>query len=306
MLLPPLTDPEACAEKRSDPQWVANVCAFFEQRLGLEGPAVPLPTSSAVLARFGESVLKLYFPIQADEARREEQLLTQLTGQLPIDTPALVDKGEVNLWRYHVTTAVPGQPLTAVWGDASRENRIALGRELGCALADLHRLRPPGPLALTWPVWSRVRVAGAIDQHRRGGCPRHLLEQLPGFLHFADLSVGRRGIGLVHTAISPEHLKVERRGEHWSLCGLFGFADAQVAPLDYEFGPVGIHFGAGDAEVFGAVLDAYGLDATEPELARRLFAMALIHPRSSLGAWITPDLDGATLEALASRWFATR
>lgn len=305
MLLPPVTDPEKCASLRRDPAWVARVCAHFEKRLGLAGPAEPYPGGSAVSARFGDVVLKLFFPMQTKQAAREAAVHELLAPRLTLETPELLEQGTEDGWPYLVTSVVSGSDLAERWPALPVQARVALGRQIGQALAELHAQRPPGSLAVTWPVWSRVQMMGAMDQHRRGGCPPPLLEQIPAYLEGADLEVGPRGLALLHTAVRPEHLVVREGPQGWALAGLIGFAGAMVAPRDYEFGPVGLDLGHGQPDVLRAILGAYGIGDLPTALRRRLFAMALIRTDADLGRWLTeqPAARGTTLEALADHWF---
>lgn len=306
MLLPPVTDPEQCAELRRDPAWVERVCAYFETELDLTGPAVVYPTGSGVSARFGDVVLKLFFPTQAPQATREASVHSLLCEQLSLETPRLVEQGSNSGWPWLLTSVVGGNDLGQMWPTLDQDTRVGLGRQIGLAVKELHAQRPPGDLAVTWPVWSRVQVAGAIDRHRRGGCPETLLAGIDAYLARADLGVGQRGIGLVHTAVRPEHLVVQPSDDGWALTGLIGFANPMVAPVDYEFGPIGVDLARGDRAVLGAILEAYGIEPDEPDLPARLFAMALIHSEADLGGWLAriPDRHADDLDALAHFWFS--
>ncbi len=303
-LLPPAPDPEQREALRGDREWVTQVCARFEARLGLPGPGTPLPGDSAVVARFDDIVLKLFFPSQRRDAHREARVLERLEGQLPVRTPRLLDHGEDTGWPYLVISALPGEDLSQVLPMIPDEQRLRLYGDLGEVLDALHRQPPIGELALVWHVWTRVQIAGAFDRHRRGRCPPHLLEELPGFLEGSDLTTGPRGVGLLHGDVQAGHLRVEQRAGRWELCGLVDFSSAVVGPVDFEYGILGVQLAGGNPEALAAVLGPGQIRTDEAGLSRRLFAMALIHRSANLGTWLRQcHPEGRTLRELARYWF---
>ncbi|HHO53432.1 MAG TPA: aminoglycoside phosphotransferase family protein [Deltaproteobacteria bacterium] len=304
MMLPALPHPDAYGALRRDPAWLAQVAAWFRLQLGLPDPGVPYPNGSSVVVRYGPVVLKLFCPTDRAHARTEALVLQQLFSALPVETPRLIDLGEVEGWPWVLMSTLPGDDLSQRWAELTPSDRLSLAAELGELLAALHAQRPPGELAIAWPVWSAAQASSAVDQHRRGGCPPPLLEQLPAFLERADLSVGPRGLALLHTEVMREHLKVHRHGDRWRLCGLFDLEPAMVAPVDYEFASVGLFFSSGDRTLLRRVLSSWGVDPLDEALTHRLFALALIHRYANLAFWMRHTrTEGSDLEQLAQRWF---
>lgn len=299
-----LTRLDTCEALRQDPGWLAEITTWFQAGLRLPDPGVPYPNGSAVVIRYGPVVLKLFCPADRAHAQAEALVLQQLHGALPVETPRLIRVGEEAGWPWVLMSALPGEDLSALWAQLSPSDRLDLAAQLGELLAALHTQRPPGSLAVAWPVWSAAQVSSAVDQHRRGGCPPGLLEQIPAFLQRADLSVGSRGLALLHTEVMREHLKVHRHGDRWRLCGLFDFEPAMVGPVDYEFASVGLFFSSGEPALLRRVLTARGVAPLDEALTHRLFALALVHRYANLAFWMRhTHVQGDDLQQLALRWF---
>ncbi len=304
MLFPPVSHDDTFEALRQDPRWVDRIVRWFQEELGLRDPGGPSPGGSVLVVRYGPVVLKLFPPTDQAHAETEATILQRLRGNLPTETPELIARGEQEGWPWVLMSTLPGEDLSDRWPGLSRSDRRSLARQLGETLRALHGQPPPGQLVVSWPVWAAAQRSSAIDQHRRGGCPPQLLEQLPGYLQDADLSVGERGLALLHTEVMREHLKVRRVGERWRLCGLFDFEPAMVAPVDYEFASVGLFFSSGDPVLLRDVLAGWGVHAPGEQLTHRLFALALIHRYANLALWMRrTGFQHTDLRVLATHWF---
>jgi hygromycin-B 7''-O-kinase len=280
--------------------------------LGLGAPGVVLfqTGSLPVYAAGREHVLKLYPPQHAGEAGPERSVLEQLRGALPVATPVVVAAGEVDGWRYLVTTRVPGTPLDEAWPLLSADDQVAVCAQAGRVLAALHaidvrELSVPRP---SWPELVKGQADRSVDAQRSLGTPAYWLDQIPRFLETAALPLDARPV-LLHTEIMRAHLFVERGASGWSLTGIVDLEPAMIGAAEYEFAAVGLFLTCGNAAALHALLRAYGY--AEPELGlplqRRFLAYALLHRYSNLRRYLEtlPPPEGVTtLDGLATWWWA--
>lgn len=270
-----------------------------------------LPGGSLPVIGLGpRAVVKLFPPCYADEARREADVLGALGGVLSVPTPTLLAVGVCDGWRYVVMSRLPGALWSTVDDRLSARDRLALARVLGQATAELHQ-RPatfdwPGR---DWPPFIRAQRAGAAARQARMGLDPGLVKQIEPFLaQHLDPFVGQEPIALLHTEIMREHLFIEQASRGWRASGLFDFEPARLGRPEYDLASVGLFVAAGDASIFHAFLDGYGLpsSARNPALQRRCLGWALVHEYSNLPWYLRrlPPTGGAdTLDALARRWW---
>ena len=265
--------------------------------------------SLPVYAVGGGHVLKLYPPCFAGESDTESAALVALAGRLPVETPELVARGELDGWRYLLMTRLPGESLAARWTDLSPADRLGLAATLGECLAVLHELDAsevavPRP---DWPGFVAEQSAGCVDRQRARGLDEDWVAQIPGFLASVDLETSSTA-ALLHTEVMREHLLVasDAAGRP-RLSGLFDFEPAMIGAPEYELASVGLFVTCGDAGLLRALLGAYGSPEPGRPLQRRLMAYALLHRYSDLSWYlerIPPEPGAATLDDLAARWWA--
>lgn len=284
-------------------------------------------------------VLKLYPPFEHLERNREAAALHAAEGRLSIPTPGVRGAGEIEGWAYLLMDRLRGRSLAEVWPILGRADRQRLAAQLGEALAALHAIRGPelDPLVIDWPAFVEDQRATAVERQRSRGLEERWCEQIPDFLdRFLPLR-GRPGDGrlapggtrghaggpgspgvdfldrapadtLLHTEIMQEHLLVEPDPGGWRLSGLFDFEPAMVGAREYEFVAVGLFVSGGEAEVFRAVLSAYGPAQAwlVGNLPARLMAWCLLHRYSHL-RWflerVPPPERARRLEDLAEAWW---
>lgn len=281
------------------------------QRHGLgPGARKRYGSGSMIVYAIGHAfVVKLFPPIYGEGARTEARVLEFLDGRLPVETPRLAAMGELDGWPYVVMAQLPGQDLSKVWRDVPPANRKHLAQELGELLTALHAL-PTDELTeldVGWDVWAASQRAEVVERQRLLGAPDAWVGQIPAFLDRIEWGAGPRGVGLLHTEIMREHLKVCCVRGRWRLCGLFDFEPAMVAPVDYEFASVGLFVARGERGLLRPLLEAYGFapDELDEALSERFLAMTLLHRYCNLKWYlgVLPPPPEPTLESMARSWW---
>ncbi|MEM8882663.1 MAG: aminoglycoside 3'-phosphotransferase/choline kinase family protein [Planctomycetota bacterium] len=297
--------PEIRSEAEADaflasPANKAAALGRLVDHLGWRDEARVPARGSAVVGVGHDEVLKLMVPIDAELSASEAACLAALDGALPVPTPKLLDRGELDGWPWIRMSRLPGEELVEVWPDLDAPSRIRLAEQLGRCLRALHELPAPDELPrVDWTCWVEARLGRLEAQQRSRGCPEELLHGLDEFVAGSDIGAGRET--WLHTEVMLEHLLVRRTDEGWELSGLIDFEPSWVGPQDYEFASVGLFVSRGDASVLGAVLRAVGIRPS----ARRLFSMAMLHRYANLG-WYHERLGGpSNVAEIAEAWFGT-
>ena len=267
--------------------------------------------SLPVYALGRELVLKLYAPYDHGEAEREARFLDVLDGRLPIATPTLHARGELDGWGYVLMGRLTGELLVTACSRIDHAELCALAADLGMALRTLHAIRDERLATdrVHWRALVGERRRSTLALQAKRGLSPEWLEQLPDFLdEECPLLENAADESPLHTEVMREHLFVERRNGSWVLSGLFDFEPSIVGPAEYDFSAVGLFVSCGERELLRHVLSAYGYGAHELDhaLERRFLAYALLHQYSNLSWYLSripPPAHVTELDALASHFF---
>ncbi|PRX48259.1 hygromycin-B 7''-O-kinase [Prauserella shujinwangii] len=273
------------------------------------GPLERFPDGSLPVYAAGEHLaLKLYPPEDAAEADTETTVLRVLERRLSVPTPAIVDTGAHEGWRYVLMRRLSGEHLDDVWPRLSATERLELAGRLGAVLAELHAVTDPAIATLgprDWSTFVAAQRASAADRQRELGLGEDWLARIPGFLARVDLGTPPRV--LLHTEFLREHLLLTHDGTRWTVTGLLDFEPAMRGAAEYEFVAVGIHLAGGDRAFLRRLLLSYGYSSGDlgEALAHRLLAYTLLHRYGNLRGYLErlPAPPRPTLEALSVTWF---
>ncbi len=306
--LPEIASPAAFDEllPRSE-RWL-DAIAELRRRHKLAGEFSQSARGSTVVFMSKQTCIKLHPPLPGYLAscRRELAALDRVADALPVPTPALVAEGELEGWRYFVSTRIAGRPLDRVWGETDAATRLRLAAALGEATRALHGLTGAAVARCSeaWETFRPSQRARCLEQERRKGLPAARLRALEEYLRRLDaIADDAPARGLLHTELGPSHVLVDEG----RITGIIDFGDVMVGDPEYDLAPVGMFITQGDRAAFRAFCLAYGLGPealADPDRVPRLMRHALLHRYGTL-AWYLEYLGPpeGSLPQLADRWF---
>ncbi len=300
-ILPELTDEASVDAWFEDESAVAEAITHVGRVRGREYRR--FARGSMLVLGDHEEVVKL-FPRNCIRFHATEwAALNTLDRALPVPTPEPREFFQLDGWHGIAMSRLAGQELAELWPKLAPAAKQDLGRQLGEALAVLHRLEAPAGIPrMDWPAWVATRRKTIVEMQRSRGCPEPWLDQVPGFLEESDLRPGP--VGWLHTEVMREHLLVREVDGHWRLSGLFDLEPSWVGPVDYELVAAGLFVAGGDSRVFRSILEGLGRAVT-PGLSARCLALTLMHRYCHL-PWYAqriPVPADAPLSDCAGAWF---
>ncbi len=227
-----------------------------------------------------ESWVVKTFTAQAErEFAVEKTLLRQLTLDSTLPAPHWLADGSIDGADYILMTQVPGQPLGKVWPSIPSAQHPRLAQKIGHLLRCLHQTDPE-PLRQV-----EQRHGGWTDFCRQHG-PQFrrdletmkflsgpLRRQIATFLDTEAAAYIDTGSALVHADIGPGHIYLDETENGWRVSGLIDFADAMLAPAEYEWTDGLLYLFPEDPALRWAVLAGYYADGGRPDnLERRCLA----------------------------------
>ena len=255
----------------------------------------PLSGGMNAVWRRGEHVLKQV--TDPSEAQAERRLLA--TVQLPVNTPTLIGVADHQGATWLLTSWLPGERLSQVWGALERQERTAVAEALGHALAALWATPVDGldkaPLGLA--DRPREVEAAVLRQLQFGLDPTHLhaLRALAGSQPLEG------DVVVTHADLHADQVLLGRGPRGWQVTGLLDFGDAVLAPRHYDLVSPFCDLLGPDRHLREALIDAAGL-AVDADWDRRMLALTLLHPWMDLQRLLRPGVHLAALSA----WLSAR
>jgi len=242
------------------------------------------------------AVVKIYAPFCHEDYAFEREIHVLLERTPELGAPRLIAHGQLtapgrstvrralessSAWPYVVLSFVPGEPIRDVRHELDDHNLLNIAEELGRRLRHLHTipLRTLSTLDVTRAGWQRytqqqiVRATAAL--RRETALPQHVIDQVPAFVNTVLAEQGTPELVLVSGDVTEDHVILQRCGNTWTISGLIDFADARVAPREYEW--VALWFSAlgRNTSSLGAFMKGY--DPTQA-LDRAFLRQAMAYP----------------------------
>jgi hygromycin-B 7''-O-kinase len=236
-------------------------------------------------------VIKIYPPCHRDQFNSELLVLQHIAGKLSIKTPIVQYQGEIENWPYLIMSQLEGQSLETLWETLEYSNKIIVIRELGLLIKEIHALSTMGLEAIDcdWKQWIERQLQHCSEQHRVTRLPRHLLQELPNYVH----PIKERLIKIKKSVIltgeyTPMNILVKRVNRIWRIHGLIDFGDAMLGAPEYDLLGPAAFLVQGDKQLLREFLLAYGYAENELTLtlSHQLMALLLLHRYSNLSAQI--------------------
>ena len=239
MSAPTLDVSEAEYRRRfAEPGFGLDLAEIVADRRRLPRPLVRKVEGSNLVFRAGEGPwLKICPPFWRDAFDAEVRVTEAVQGRLPAPAPAIIASGELEDWRYLVSTHVPGVQIQDVLPRLGEADLERIAAELGQFMAALHAVAVPG-FEREFGPWSRYldeRLAGARALHLSRGVEPARVDQIAAFL--AARAPALRALGrpvLIHADLTAEHVMLVETGGRWRLSGVLDLADAMIAPAELD------------------------------------------------------------------------
>ena len=300
----PVPANENFLERFRDPVWIEIGRQVFT-REGIAASQVVRSDQGESVVLFGDDgyVLKIYRPWKRG-FERESSALERLAGKLTVPIPDIVAAGELDGYRYLITTAVPGLTITRPeWLSLDRKIQIDLISQLAEILKTVHTLNVEG-IEFDWPGFVARNAAGAVDRQRSEGGNAEWIRSLPSYIE--------RNLPLVQTA--PPHvflhgdihfgnLRFNEENGRLKISGVFDFADSLAGSHEYDFIAPGVLMIQGQGDLQREFFRRYGYgdaDISE-ETRRRMMMLTILYEFSSLRRYaerLGPGSEKLTLAEL--------
>jgi len=238
------------------------------------------------------AVVKIYAPFCREDYAFEREIHVLLEGTPALGAPRLVAHGVLESstkWPYVVLSFVPGEPIREVRDDIDDRNLLNIAEELGHRLRHLHAiplsaLRTLDVTRAGWQRYTQQQIARTTAALRReNALPDRVINRIPEFVSTVLVEQGAPDLVLVSGDVTEDHVMLQRCGNTWAISGLIDFADARVAPREYEW--VALWFSALDRDVSSLKAFMKGYDPAQvPDEAflRQAMAYTFLHEFGAL------------------------
>ena len=296
--------PQEFVERFHDLVWIEIGHELFA-RSGVRVASITRSVQGESVVLLGDDryVLKIYRPWKRG-FDRETSALQWLDGGLPVATPKVVAVGELEGYKYLITTALPGRLMTrAEWLTLDRASQVSLVAHLAELFQALHGLDADG-IDFDWPAFVTTNAAGAVERQRSEGGNPEWVESLPAYIERNLLLVRTaRPHVLLHGDVHFGNLMVVEEGGRLKISGLLDFADSLRGLHEYDFLAPGVLMFQGQGDLQREFFRRYGYadaDINE-EMRRRMMMLTILYEFSSLRRYaerLSPEAMNLSLEEL--------
>ncbi len=248
-------------------------------------------------------VLKFFRPFRRC-FEREVDSLEFVAGKTIFKTPEIVHTGEIENFRYAVTTQIPGLSKTrADWLKLSEKAQTEFLSELATGFRQIHQLCP-ARFPCDWAAFVKDRAETFIERQIAHGVNQKIIESLPVFIEENLKLVPTNGKTVfMHSDVHLGNLRVFETEKGWQIAGLFDFADSRRGFFEYDFLAVGVLIIQGQGNLQREFFRSYGyadsdLDET---FRKRLMMLTMLYETSDLRRYalrLNPEAVNYSLEEL--------
>lgn len=274
------------ARVRADAEYWRPHVEDIAKRHGLSLGTYEPPLGDATNAVFfvGDAVVKIYTPFfHGRESKGMEPAALRAVGaDGAVVVPKVRATGELVAgskdwaWPYAVLTRVPGRLLEADWQAMPLPQRLGLLRDVGAAMAKIHKIPPTAELAdayrKLWPQGFQSFLSRQLEEFK--GHPELLGLPIADSVRDFQLPTSPPAWPMIlHGDIEPAHLF----HENGKLSGIIDFGDAKLGDPLYDFVAVRLSL-AGDEAHLQALFEGYGFDPRATDEGRaKLGLYTLLH-----------------------------
>lgn len=246
-------------------------------------------------------VIKIYIPNKNGLAREKTALETARTS---IKIPEIVAFGEIEEYKYLITTQIKGDSMTRdLWLKLHKREQIQILSELAEGLKQLHR-SDASKIDFNWNEFVIRQAKICFERQKSCGVNDKVLKELPVFLG-ENLKLLPPDLPQVflHGDVHFGNLRMKKLNGNWKVSGLFDFADSLKGFREYDFLAVGLLMiqGQGDLQrEFFRFFDYDDLEINET-MRRRLMLLTCFYEWSDLRRYavrLRPEAVDYSLEEL--------
>ncbi len=274
-----------------------------------------IPFASLQRAEQGESliflvderfVLKFYNPLRNGFEREK---LALRTAQTSLKLPEIVSFGEIEEYKYLITTQLEGELLTREnWLKLDRAEQIPILAQLAVGLKELHA-SSISEIDFDWRKFIEHQAATCFERQRACQVNGKLLAEIPKYLdeNLSLLPTDPKQVFL-HGDVHFGNLRLQKKGDRWRISGLFDFADSLKGFHEYEFLAIGVLMIQGQGDLQREFFRAYGYADSEIDegLRKRLMLLTMFYECSDLRRYavrLRPEaVDYSLLELERAIW----
>ena len=299
--LPTLDVSEAAYRRRfAEPDFGLDLAEVVADRCRLPRPLVRRVEGSNLVFRAGDGPwIKICPPYWRDAFDAEVRVTEAAQGRLPAPIPAIVESGELEDWRYLVSTHVPGVQIQEVLPSLGGAELERIAADLGQFMRAFHAVAVPG-FERQFGPWSRYldeRLAGARELHLSRGVDPARVDQIAALL--AARAPALRALGppvLIHADLTAEHVMLVESGGTWRLSGILDLADAMVAPAELDLISPILELFRGRRGPQRRLMAESGVQAIAEPASQALMAVALQHRFVHFDHWFAAEIGAGITE----------
>lgn len=227
-------------------------------------------------------VIKFYVPMKNAMTREKTALETARTN---LKIPEIVEFGEIENYKYLITTQIGGEAMTRVlWLELEKREQIQILSELAQGLKQLHG-SDAAKIDFDWNAFIAHQAKNCFERQKSCGVNDKVLNRLPAFLEESlKLLPPDLPQFFLHGDVHFGNLRLRKFDGQWEIAGLFDFADSLRGFREYDFLAVGVLMiqGQGDLQrEFFRFFDYADAEINET-MRRRLMLLTCFYEWSDL------------------------
>ena len=301
MSLPTLDVTEAAYRSRfAEPGFGLDLAEVVADRCRLPRPLVRKVEGSNLVFRAGDGPwLKISPPYWRDAFDAEVRVTEAVRGRLTATIPAIIESGELEDWRYLVSTHVPGVQIQSVLPSLGEDDLERIAGDLGQFMGAFHTVAIPG-FEREFGPWSRYldeRLAGVRALHASRGVDTARIDQIAAFL--ATRAPMLRALGppvLIHADLTAEHVMLVEEGGRWRLSGVLDLADAMPAPAELDLVAPCLELFRGRHGAQRRLVAESGVNPGDSPFSQAVMAVALQHRFIHFDHWFAAEIGAGVTE----------
>ena len=250
-----------------------------------------LPFKNLQRCELGESVvylvddkyaIKIYIPTKCILEREKNALKLVQTS---IKTPEVVAFGELENYKYLVTTQIKGEVLNRqLWLKLIPKEQVEILNSLAKGLKELHRSAISN-IAFDWGKFIKRQAETCFERQKACQVNDQVLAQIPIYLaENLQLLPENFETVFLHGDVHFGNLRLSKADGVWQISGLFDFADSLLGFKEYDFLAVGLLMIQGQGDLQREFFRAYGYADRDinDELRKRLMLLTMFYEWSDL------------------------